>query len=52
MPLRFDTPLCRLLDLDVPIVQAPVGSASTPALVAAVSNAGGLGMLSITWRTP
>ena len=52
MPLRFDTPLCRLLNLDVPIVQAPVGSASTPALVAAVSNAGGLGMLSITWRTP
>ena len=52
MPLRFDTPLCRLLDLDVPIVQAPVGSASTPALVAAVANAGGLGMLSVTWRTP
>src|SRR5688500_16029036 len=52
MALRLNTPLCRLLDLNVPIVQAPIGSASTPALVAAVANAGGLGMLSITWSTP
>jgi nitronate monooxygenase len=33
-------------------VQAPVGDASTPELAAAVSNAGGLGCLSITWREP
>jgi len=33
-------------------VQAPIGSASTPELVAAVSNAGGLGMLALTWTTP
>jgi nitronate monooxygenase len=30
-------------------VQAPVGSATTPELAAAVSNAGGLGMLALTW---
>jgi NAD(P)H-dependent flavin oxidoreductase YrpB (nitropropane dioxygenase family) len=35
----------------VPIVQAPIGGISNPELVAAVSNAGGLGMLSLTWRT-
>jgi nitronate monooxygenase len=40
------------VNLDLPIIQAPIGSASTPALVSAVSNAGGLGMLSGTWRTP
>lgn len=43
------TPLCSRLGIDVPVVQAPIGSASTPELVAAVSNAGGLGMLSLTW---
>lgn len=47
----FDTPLTRLLSIRYPLVQAPVGSASTPELVAAVSNAGALGMLSITWRS-
>ena len=46
----LSTPLCPLLGIDVPIIQAPIGSASTPALAAAVSNAGGLGLLSITWR--
>lgn len=50
MPL-FTTSLCRLLRIDLPIVQAPIGNAATPALVAAVSNAGGLGMLSATWRS-
>jgi nitronate monooxygenase len=38
--------------LELPIIQAPIGSASTPALVAAVCNSGGLGMLSGTWRPP
>lgn len=33
----------------MPIVQAPIGNAATPALAAAVSNAGGLGMLSLSW---
>ena len=45
------TKLCGRLGIDVPIVQAPIGGISNPQLVAAVSNAGGLGMLSLTWRT-
>ncbi len=49
---RMRTRLTERLGLDWPIVQAPIGSATTPALVAAVCNAGGLGSLSITWRSP
>src|SRR5262249_23448130 len=40
------TPTQRLLDLldvELPVIQAPMAGASTPQLVAAVSNAGGLG---------
>ncbi|MEU5060296.1 MULTISPECIES: nitronate monooxygenase [unclassified Streptomyces] len=43
------TPLCRRLGVEVPIFQAPIGSAVSPELVAGVSNAGGLGMLALTW---
>jgi nitronate monooxygenase/enoyl-[acyl-carrier protein] reductase II len=46
------TPLCERLGIDVPIVQAPIGSAATTELVAAAANAGGLGMLAVTWRGP
>lgn len=46
------TPLCGRLGVDLPIVQAPVGSAAAPQLVAAVAEAGGLGMLALTWRGP
>ena len=42
----------RRLGVALPIVQAPVGSVTTPALAAAVSNAGGLGTLAATWRSP
>jgi nitronate monooxygenase len=42
------TALTEALEIDVPIVQAPIGSATCPALAASVSNAGGLGMLAIT----
>lgn len=45
----LQTPLCRRLGIDLPIVQAPIGSASTAELAAAVANAGGLGMLGLTW---
>ena len=38
---------CELLGIQLPIVQAPVGSVSTPELAAAVSNAGGLGMIGV-----
>jgi nitronate monooxygenase len=43
------TPLCDLLGIEHPIVQAPVGTAAVPRLAAAVSNAGALGMLSLSW---
>ena len=32
------TTLCDLLRIEVPIIQAPISGAATPALVAAVSN--------------
>jgi len=43
------TTLCltERLGLTTPIIQAPMAVASTPALVAAVSNAGGLGSLAV-----
>jgi NAD(P)H-dependent flavin oxidoreductase YrpB (nitropropane dioxygenase family) len=43
MSLR--TRICDLFGIEVPIVLAGMGGASTPALAAAVSNAGGLGVL-------
>jgi len=48
----FDTAFCRLVGIPLPIVQAPIGGMAVPELVAAVSNAGGLGMLSVTWDEP
>ena len=40
------TPLCDLLGIWYPIIQAPMaGGWTTPELVAAVCNAGGLGVL-------
>ena len=39
------TPLCRTLGIAVPIIQAPMNWATDSRLVAAVSNAGGLGVL-------
>ncbi len=54
---------CQRLGLDVPIVQAPMASSTTPELVAAVSNAGertyasrarsladGIEILEATWK--
>jgi nitronate monooxygenase len=41
------TPLCDKLGIERPIVQAPM--AAVPGLAAAVSNAGGLGMVTLTW---
>jgi len=46
------TGLCDLLHIEVPIIQAPIGGAATPALVAAVSNAGGLGVFAMVGRDP
>ncbi|RQG99052.1 NAD(P)H-dependent flavin oxidoreductase [Natrarchaeobius oligotrophus] len=46
----LETPFCSLVEIEYPIVQAPIGSATCPELAAAVSNAGGLGHLAMTWR--
>lgn len=43
------TPVCELLGIEQPIVQAPMGGAAVPALAAAVSNAGALGTVALTW---
>lgn len=40
------TRLCDLLDIEVPIIVAPMGFVTGPELAAAVSDAGGLGILS------
>src|SRR5215475_10937474 len=48
----FDTSLTRILNIGVPIVQAPIANLTCPELAAGVSNAGALGMLSVTWREP
>jgi nitronate monooxygenase len=45
--------LLKLLDIEHPIIQGPMGGGpSTPELVAAVSNAGGLGSLGAAYLTP
>lgn len=36
----------------LPVIQAPIGSAATPALASAVSLAGGLGGLALSWSDP
>jgi NAD(P)H-dependent flavin oxidoreductase YrpB (nitropropane dioxygenase family) len=46
------TPLCDLVGIEVPVVLAPMGGAVTPELAAAVSNAGGLGILPLSWASP
>ena len=45
----MQTPLTQLLNIQFPIIQAPIGSATTPQLAASVSNGGGLGMLALSW---
>lgn len=48
--MSLHTSLCDVIDVEYPIVQAPIGSATCPELAAAVANAGGLGTLAVTWR--
>lgn len=45
-------PFTTLVGIEVPIVQAAMGGATSPELAAAVSNAGGLGMLALGWSPP
>ncbi len=40
------------LGLRLPIFQAPIGSVAGPELAAAVSQAGGMGALALTWTSP
>ena len=42
---RIDTPLTRAAQVDVPLICGPMYPCSNPELVAAVSEAGGLGVL-------
>ncbi len=49
--MQIQTDLCRLLDIQFPIIQAPIGSAVSPQLVAAVSNSGALGFHAFSWKT-
>ncbi|MEM9566599.1 MAG: nitronate monooxygenase [Actinomycetota bacterium] len=48
MGRHLHTPLCDRLGIDVPIISAGMGPIAGPDLVAAVSNAGGLGVLGCT----
>src|SRR3954469_24622903 len=48
----MQTAATRLLGIEQPIAQAPIGGLSVPALAGAVSNAGGLGIMAITWLDP
>ena len=43
--MNLHTRVCDILGIESPIVLAGMGGASGPELVAAVSNAGGLGVL-------
>jgi nitronate monooxygenase len=47
VPMSTHTPVCELLGIECPIVLAPL--AADPRLPAAVSNAGGLGSLGLSW---
>src|SRR4029453_1520798 len=44
------TPLCDVLGIEVPIILAPMGSATSAEFAAAVSNQGGLGGIGSLFR--
>ncbi len=50
--MSLHTRICELFGIEVPIVLAGMGGASTPALAAAVSNGGGLGILGAAACSP
>jgi nitronate monooxygenase len=50
---NLHTPLCDVLGTRLPIIQAPMaGGVTTPALVAAASNAGALGSFGFAYTQP
>ncbi|HEX5028933.1 MAG TPA: nitronate monooxygenase [Gaiellaceae bacterium] len=46
------TRLTELLGIEHPVIQAPMGTAAGPALASAVSEAGGLGTISVSFSRP
>jgi NAD(P)H-dependent flavin oxidoreductase YrpB (nitropropane dioxygenase family) len=52
MALGIRTHLCDLLDIEVPLFAAPMGFITGPELAAAISNAGGLGIMSFSVNPP
>src|SRR5689334_14200807 len=44
--------LCKLLGIQIPILQAPTASIAGPELALAVSEAGALGGMGMTWTGP
>lgn len=46
------TRACDVIGITHPILQAGMGGGSSPSLVAAVSEAGGLGILACSWIEP
>jgi nitronate monooxygenase len=52
MTLKLATSACQLLGITKPIILAGMGAAASPALAAAVSNAGGLGVIGAADLTP
>jgi nitronate monooxygenase len=52
MPTLRAKALMALFNLKYPIFEAPHGNATSPELAIAVSNAGAMGALSLTFRTP
>ena len=45
------TPICDLMGVEVPVVQAAIWPATSPELVAAVSEAGGLGSIGAVFES-
>ena len=48
----MSSPFTRRLDIEHPLIQAPMSGSTPPSLVAAVSNAGGLGSLGAGYLEP
>ena len=48
----LSTPLCDLLGIEHPVIQAPIGPWSSAELVAAVCDAGGLGSVGTSLQSP
>jgi NAD(P)H-dependent flavin oxidoreductase YrpB (nitropropane dioxygenase family) len=48
---RLRTRFCEALGIEHPVLSAGIGTAARPELVAAVSNAGGMGVLGAGWLT-